>query len=236
MRVALIGYGKMGHEIERHLAGRGHEVVLRATSDSPALLEELHACDMAIEFTEPSAAVGNLLLCFEAGCPVVAGTTGWYNRLPEVKSEAARLGGTVLYASNFSIGVNAVFHINRLLARVMERFSEYTPSIEEIHHLAKKDKPSGTAITLAEGLLDEWPRLTEWSLGPGERRDTLYIDSVREGEVPGTHHVRYTSSIDRITLTHEAYSRAGFALGSVLAAEWLKGKKGVYTIHDFLNF
>lgn len=236
MRVALIGYGKMGQEIERHLLIRGHDVLVRATSSAPAMVQDLKTCDMAIEFTDPSAAANNVLLCFEAGCPVVTGTTGWYNRLEEVKSAAVETKGTLLYASNFSIGVNVMFHINRLLARTLERFPEYQPSIEEIHHAAKKDQPSGTAITLAEAVLDEQSKTSEWELGKGERSDVLYIESVREGDVPGIHHVRYTSPIDRITLTHEAFSREGFALGSVLAAEWLQGKNGVFTIHDFLNF
>lgn len=236
MRVAIIGYGKMGKEIEQVLLERGHEITLRATTKVPFTAADLANTEVAIEFTTPHTAVDNILTCFDADCPVVVGSTGWYNRLPEVRTEASNRQQSLLYASNFSIGVNVLFHINKALARIMSNLDQYTPSIHEIHHLAKLDKPSGTAITLAEGVIDETPRLTGWQLDEASDATQLAIISERIGEVPGTHHVSYTSSVDQITLTHEAFSRRGFALGSVLAAEWLHGKKGVYSIHDFLKF
>lgn len=236
MRIAIIGYGKMGKEIEQVLLERGHEVTLRATSQAPFRQADLQGTDVAIEFTTPHSAVDNILACFAANCPVVVGSTGWYNRLPEVRTEALNGEQSLLFASNFSIGVNVLFHVNRLLARVMNNLDQYTPTIHEIHHLAKLDKPSGTAITLAEGVIDETPRMHGWQLDEAADASQLAIISERIGEVPGTHHVSYTSGVDQITLTHEAFSRRGFALGSVLAAEWLHGKKGVYSIHDFLKF
>jgi len=236
MQIALLGYGKMGREIEAVLLDRGHEVTLRADSNSRATAADLKGSEVAIEFTRPDAAVDNILTCFEAGVPVVTGTTGWFTRLPEVRVEAANSKGSLFYASNFSIGVQVAFHVNRLLAGIMEKFEEYEPGIMEIHHTAKLDSPSGTAITLAEGILDQIRRKDKWVNHLSEEPNELSIISQREGEVPGTHMVTWNSRNDNVSIIHEARNRKGFALGAVKAAEWLAGKTGVYTMHDFLKF
>jgi 4-hydroxy-tetrahydrodipicolinate reductase len=175
-------------------------------------------------------------MCFEADVPVVVGTTGWYGRLPEVRSEAARRNSGLLYATNFSIGVQIMFHLNRELAKIMDKMDEYEPGIMDIHHAAKLDSPSGTAITLAEDILHQIKRKTSWVNELAENPSELSIISQREGEVPGTHMVTWNSRNDNVSLIHEARSRRGFALGAVKAAEWLHGKRGVYTMHDFLKF
>jgi 4-hydroxy-tetrahydrodipicolinate reductase len=236
MKIALLGYGKMGQEIEKFAQLRGHEVLVRATSTYRAKAEELSHCDMAIEFSRPDSAVDNILTCFEAKCPVVVGTTGWYGRLNEVKTACSHAEGTLLYASNFSIGVNVLFHINKELARIMNHLEAYDASMLEIHHTAKLDQPSGTAITLAEGILSELERKTEWVNEKSSNEKALTILSERIGEVPGTHEVIYESAVDRIRLVHEAKNRQGFVQGAVMAAEWLSGKKGIFTMHDFLKF
>jgi 4-hydroxy-tetrahydrodipicolinate reductase len=236
MKIAILGYGKMGQEIEKVALSRGHEVVVRATSDYRCTPESLAQCDVAIEFSRPDSAVDNILACFEANCPVVVGTTGWYNRMPEVQSACSAANGTLLSATNFSIGVNVLFHINKELARVMNRFEQYSPSLLEIHHAAKLDQPSGTAITLAEGLLQELDRKTDWANQPSTQEHTLTIISERTGEVPGTHEIIYESAVDTLRIVHEAKNRQGFAHGAVLASEWIAGKKGIYTMHDFLKF
>jgi 4-hydroxy-tetrahydrodipicolinate reductase len=236
MQIALIGYGKMGREIESVLTERGHDVTLRVTEEHPAVAEDLRGSDVAIEFSRPDAAVDNILKCFEADVPVVVGTTGWYGRLPEVRLEAARGNRAMLYATNFSIGVQLMFHLNRELAKIMEQLDEYEPGIMEIHHAAKLDAPSGTAITLAEGILDHIKRKTSWVNHLAENPGELSIISERQGEVPGTHMVTWNSRNDNISLIHEARNRRGFALGAVKAAEWLHGRRGVYTMHDFLKF
>lgn len=236
MQIALLGYGKMGHELETVLSARGHTVTVKASSQHPAMVESLKGSDVAIEFSRPDAAVDHILMCFDAGIPVVVGTTGWFGRLPEVRLEAAQRGGTLLYASNFSIGVQVMFHMNRMLASIMDTIDEYEPGIMEIHHTAKVDSPSGTAITLAEGILDQIKRKEHWVNHLAEHPNELSIISQREGEVPGTHMVTWNSRTDNISLIHEARNRSGFALGAVKAAEWLQGKRGVYTMHDFLKF
>lgn len=236
MKVAIIGYGKMGREIEEILIQRGHEITLRSTAEAPFIPSDLAGTDVAIEFTTPETAVDNIYKCFEANCPVVVGTTGWYNRLNELKSAVAERNQSLLYASNFSIGVNLVFHINKILAQAMDQLDEYDPAILEIHHTAKLDKPSGTAITLAEGILDNLKRKTKWVNDSTVDSSELSIISQREGEVPGTHVVTYTSPVDHISLVHQAINRKGFALGAVKAAEWLKDKKGSFSMNDFLKF
>lgn len=235
MKIALIGYGKMGHEVEKIAIARGHEIVFIADS---ALTDESNLLDaeIAIEFSQPEAAANNLLQCFRMGVPVICGTTGWYNRLEEVKSACRENNGALLYATNFSIGVNIVFHLNKVLARIMQSFDEYEPSLKEVHHIHKKDKPSGTAITLAEGVLSELKRKTDWTIDLDGGPEQLFIEVERTDEVPGTHVVQYDSAIDTIALSHVAKSREGFALGAVKSAEWLLHKKGVFTIHDFLKF
>lgn len=234
MKVAIIGYGKMGHTIERILLSRGHEVVLKVNSSTPVTAEQLESADLAIEFSIPQAAVENIRLCFKANIPVVTGTTGWFDNLPEVRYEAESNGHSLFYATNFSVGVNLFQEIIRAAARKMAQFESYTPSMVEIHHTEKKDAPSGTALTMADIMLDEYDSLTGWTEDSHETQK-LHIKALREGDVKGTHSVMFTSDIDRITLTHEAFSRDGFALGAVMAAEWLKNRKGVFTMRDMLK-
>jgi len=236
LRVALIGYGKMGLEIEEALVKRGHLVSLKSTSLTPFKPADLSDSDVAIEFSLPDAAVDNIFKCFEAKVPVVCGTTGWYSRLTEVKEQATAKGGSLLYASNFSIGMNVLFHINKQLSAIMNNMDEYDVSILEIHHVKKLDKPSGTAITLAEGILDNMERYDSWKNQSDVEDSELPILSERIGDVPGTHEIVFKSEVDSITLRHEAFNRKGFALGSVKGAEWLVQRKGVFTIHDFLKF
>jgi 4-hydroxy-tetrahydrodipicolinate reductase len=235
MNIGLIGYGKMGHEIEQILLQRGHTITLRSTRSSPFKEADLAGTDVAIEFTEPHSAVDNILKCFEARVPVIVGTTGWYTRMPEVREACAKMNGGLFTASNFSIGVNILFKVNKELARIMNDFDEYTPSMEEIHHTAKRDAPSGTAITLAEGILENYPSRQGWINESTEDVHQLAIVSRREGEVPGTHIVRYSSGVDEIQLVHQAYNRKGFALGAVKAAEYMHGKTGVFGMSDLLG-
>jgi len=234
MNIALIGYGKMGKEIEQILLQRGHSVTLRSTRSTPFKAADLAGTDVAIEFTEPHSAVDNILKCFEAGVPVVVGTTGWYMRMPEVREACSSMSGGLFTASNFSIGVNLLFKFNKELACIMRDFEEFTPSMEEIHHTAKKDAPSGTAITLAEGILENYPSRDGWINESTDDAHKLGITSRREGEVPGTHIIRYTSAVDEIQLVHQAYNRRGFALGAVKAAEFMQGKKGVFGMEELI--
>jgi 4-hydroxy-tetrahydrodipicolinate reductase len=235
MNIALIGYGKMGKEIEQILLQRGHSVTLRSSRSTPFKAQDLAGTDVAIEFTEPHSAVDNILKCFEAGVPVIVGTTGWYTRMHEVREACASMNGGLFTASNFSIGVNILFKVNKELARIMSDFEEYTPSMEEIHHTAKRDAPSGTAITLAEGILENYPSRQGWINESTEDVHQLGIVSRREGEVPGTHIVRYSSAVDEIQLVHQAYNRKGFAMGAVKAAEYMRGRKGVFGMSDLLG-
>lgn len=238
MKIALIGYGKMGKAIEEVAAERGHDIVLRVSSSNLVDLTngELQKADVAIEFSRPENAVENIEHCFNAGVPVVVGTTGWYARLKDVKDKCEEKNHSFLYASNFSIGVNLFFAINSYAARIIGKHIDYKPSIEEIHHVHKLDAPSGTAITLAEGILAETPWKNKWALEEDIKDDSqLSIKSIRTDEVPGTHSVQYKSEIDTIELRHVANNRKGFALGAVIAAEWLPGKKGSFTMCDVLN-
>ncbi len=235
MNIALIGYGKMGKEIEQILLHRGHNITLRSNRSIPFTSADLSGTDVAIEFTEPHSAVDNIQKCFEANVPVVVGTTGWYVRMREVRSACEQLNGGLFTASNFSIGVNVVFQVNRMLARIMNDLDEYNPSIEEIHHTAKRDSPSGTGITLAEGIIENYPGLDGWLNEATDDTHKLSITSRREGEVPGTHIIRYTSDVDEIQLVHQAFNRKGFALGAVKAAEFMKGKSGVFGMSDLLK-
>jgi 4-hydroxy-tetrahydrodipicolinate reductase len=235
MKIALLGYGKMGKAIEALLAEYGHTCGGKFNSENPATVEALAEADVAIEFSTPEQCSKNIALCFEANVPVVVGTTAWYDRYDEVVSKMNSTNA-LLAATNFSIGVQITFHLNKELARVMSKFPEYTASIEEIHHTAKLDKPSGTAITLAEGILDNAPNFSSWTLeAERQNENELSIIALRSPDVPGTHTVRYTSEIDTIELKHEAHSRKGFAAGAIRAAEFLHGKSGVYTMKDVLN-
>lgn len=224
MKIALIGYGKMGHAIEALSTERGHSVTLRLDKGD-AWPEKIDA-DVAIEFSTPATAVDNMLRCIESGLPVVCGTTGWYDRYNEVAEACRKAGGRLLTATNFSIGMNIMFALNERLAQLMRGRSEYSVDIAETHHIHKLDAPSGTAITLQEQIVESCER----------SKENVPIASYREGEVPGTHTVRYNSEIDTITLTHEAHSRKGLALGALTAAEWLvTAGEGIYTMKDVLK-
>lgn len=238
MKIALIGYGKMGKEIERIALERGHEITLKIdiTNQAELTVENLKKADVAIEFTVPASAIGNYKLCFEAGIPVVSGTTGWLDRKDEVYAACTAHDGTFFYASNFSVGVNIFFAVNKHLARLMGTRSEYAVEMKEIHHTQKLDAPSGTAITLAEGIIENLPEKKCWVNQATGNLDELAIISEREGQVPGYHAIRYESEADTIEIIHNAKSRAGFVLGAVLAAEFSLGKKGVLDMTDMLNF
>ncbi|RZM30480.1 MAG: 4-hydroxy-tetrahydrodipicolinate reductase [Pedobacter sp.] len=245
MKLALLGYGKMGQIIERFALERGHEVVLKINVDNKEDLTtaNLSKADVAIDFSSPDAALANIYACFEANVPVVVGTTGWYGQLQEVKNDCLSGNNTLLYGSNFSIGVNLFFHINEVMAKIMNNYPQYDVQVEEIHHTQKLDSPSGTAMTIAEGIIDHMDSKSEWvnevegaELDKVPTNSQVLINSLRIGEVPGTHTVVYSSEVDDIELKHTAHSRAGFALGAVVAAEWLENKQGFYSIADIFNF
>lgn len=237
MKIALIGYGKMGKAIEAIAVAKGHEIVHRIDLSSQHLLEkeELSKADVAIEFTGPETAYNNILKCFAANVPVVCGSTGWLEQLPVVKSLCLEQHQGFLYASNFSVGVNIFFEINKRLAELMANQPQYEVKMEEIHHTQKRDAPSGTAITLAEQLMEKVRRKQEWVNSEVAQPEQLSIVSKRIDPAPGTHSVTYTSAIDDITITHTAHSREGFASGAVIAAEWLKGKTGIFSMKDVLS-
>jgi len=245
MKIALLGYGKMGLIIERYALERGHEVVLKITKENQEDLtvQNLSKADVAIDFSAPDAALSNIYKCFDANLPVVVGTTGWYGELQQVKNECLSSNNTLLYGSNFSIGVNVFFHVNEILAKLMNNFPAYDVQVEEIHHTQKLDAPSGTAMTIAEGIIENMERKQEWvntldgnPLDDTLKADQLLIASERVDQVPGTHTVIYSSEVDEIEFKHTAHSRAGFALGAVVAAEWLQHKQGFYNIADIFNF
>ena len=238
MRIALIGYGKMGKAIERIAISRGHEIVLKidlvnADEMTPA---HLFRAEVAIEFTGPSSAASNLLCCAEAGIPVVCGSTGWLEKYPEIKKAFEKKETAFLYASNFSIGVNIFFELNKKLASLMFAHPEYKVEIKEIHHTQKKDAPSGTAITLAEEILAGRKALKSWVNRPAEMEEELSILSERIDPAPGTHDVKYSSAIDDLEIIHTAHNREGFAGGAVLAAEFIHNKKGIFSMKDVLGF
>lgn len=237
MKTAIIGYGKMGREIEKILRERGHEIALVIDCDNAHELdaEHLQGIDVALEFTTPATAYGNIRRCIECRVPVVSGTTGWTDRLEELKRLCREQGGALFYASNFCLGVNLLFRLNRRLAEMMNRFGQYEVSIEEVHHTQKKDAPSGTAITLAEGIIEGIDRKRGWVNEPAAGDDRIGIVSVREGAVPGIHTVTYESEDDLLQLRHEIKNRRTLARGAVLAAEFLCGKQGVYTMDDLLG-
>ncbi len=245
MNIALIGYGKMGQIIERFAVERGHEVVLKISVDNldDLTTANLKKADVAIDFSAPDAAIGNIYACFDANVPLVVGTTGWYGQLQQIKNECLSGNNSLLYGSNFSIGVNLFFHINEVLAKLMNNYPAYEVQVEEIHHTQKLDSPSGTAMTLAEGIIDQVERKSEWvnelegqNVAGVLKKEQLLILSDRIENVPGTHTVIYSSEVDEIAIKHTAHSRAGFALGAVIAAEWLQHKQGFYNISDIFNF
>ncbi|MBD1364979.1 4-hydroxy-tetrahydrodipicolinate reductase [Mucilaginibacter sp. ZT4R22] len=247
MKIALLGYGKMGKIIEGIALSRQHEIVLKIDKDNQhdLTVENLQKADVAIEFSTPGTVLDNISTCFSAGVPVVVGTTGWHNMMASVKANCEESGSTLLYATNFSVGVNIFFHVNKILAKLMNNYPYYEVQVEEIHHTQKLDSPSGTAITIAEGILDNLESKKEWvnllTNAPTAEDNTvtadqLLIESHRIENVPGTHTVIYDSEVDSIEFKHTAHNRNGFALGAVLAAEWVQDKKGFYSVEDMFNF
>ena len=238
MKIALLGYGKMGKLIEQIAIARGHEVVCKLGSTANSSdWQNLAKADVAIEFSKPDIAISNINKCFDVNVPVVVGTTGWYEHYDAIAKRANTQNQSIITATNFSIGVNLFFHVNKIIARVMDNLPEYDVKIEEIHHTQKLDAPSGTAITLAEGVMSELCRKNAWQLGTeATSKSDLMINAIRRDDVPGTHTVTYTSAIDDIEIKHTAHSRTGFATGAVLAAEWLQHKRGVFTMNDFIGF
>ena len=236
MKIALIGYGKMGKAIEQIALDRGHEIVFKVTSQNADYTpQQLNEADVAIEFSIPDSALNNIYKCFEAQKPIVVGTTGWYDSYEKVAHDCARQDGTLFHATNFSIGVNLFFEVNRKLAQLMDKHKDYEVSMTEIHHTQKLDEPSGTAISLASQIIENVERKHSWKLGNDPMSVEIPIESLREGQVPGTHSISYENSIDKITIEHEAKNRQGFALGAVLAAEYAAGKKGILTMKDMLS-
>lgn len=232
MKIALLGYGRMGQVIERIAAERGHEIVLKKSRS--ASFDGLENADVAIDFSVPEAAVSNISTCFEKGIPIVSGTTGWLEDYSNVVKLCEQSNGAFIYSSNFSLGVNIFFEMNAYLSKIMAQFPQYSTTIEEIHHTKKLDAPSGTAITLADAIINN-SDYSSWGLNEVKSSDELLIKAQRIAEVPGTHIVTYKSSIDTIEIKHEAHNREGFAHGAVVAAEWLFGKSGVYSMKDVLN-
>lgn len=231
MKFALLGYGRMGKAIEKIALERGHQIVCRIDKEQQE--GKLEQADAAINFSIPDAAVENINLALNLSIPVVCGTTGWLDDYDQVVQNTHKNNTAFLYASNFSVGVNLFFKLNKILAQIMQQHQEYDTSLEEIHHIHKLDAPSGTAITLAEGIIEN-SDYSQWKLDENGA-ETLSIRSIREGEVPGTHRISYQSPIDSITIEHLAHNRKGFALGAVVAAEWIVGKKGIYKMEDVLN-
>jgi len=233
MKILLIGYGKMGHAIETIALSRGHEIAGRIdVGDRPPFPK----ADVAVEFSQPEAAVKNILQCIEQKIPVVCGTTGWLDKKEEVEQECARNKGTLFYSSNYSLGVNLFFRLNEYLAGLMDRYPEYNVTIDETHHTQKKDAPSGTAITLAQGVMRNLKRKKKWATGKDLPDEAISIHSFRIDPAPGIHVVKYQSAVDDIEIRHTAHTREGFALGAVLVAEWIRDKKGILGMNDFLQF
>ncbi|WP_124639954.1 4-hydroxy-tetrahydrodipicolinate reductase [Amniculibacterium aquaticum] len=232
MKIALVGYGKMGKIIDGIATKRGHEIVARL-NEAPTV-DNLNSPDVVIEFSQPEVAFDNIKFCLENKIPVVCGTTGWLAQKPMIEAIAKESNTAFLYGSNFSLGVNLFFALNEKLAALMKGFDEYQVQLEEIHHIHKKDAPSGTAISVAEGIIKENPKFTSWKLDETNGAE-LGIFAVREDEVPGTHTVTYHSEVDEININHIAYNRNGFALGAVIAAEWIFGKQGVFGMNDVLG-
>lgn len=238
MKIALLGYGKMGHMIESMVAEFPDDtIILRIHSDNSDSIqtEVLNACDVAIDFSSPQAAPDLIKMALNAGLPVVSGTTGWLDQKDEIEQLAKQNDGAFLYASNFSIGVNILFALNRKLAQMMDGQNEYEITVEETHHVHKKDAPSGTAITLAADILKNVKRKESWKLGNTTSPLELLILAHREDEMPGTHQIRYKGPVDEIVLSHEAFSRKGFAAGAIQAARWIIGKHGIFTMQDVLQ-
>jgi len=232
MNIALLGYGKMGQIIERIAIERGHTIVY--VKQSTQITGDLAKADVAIDFSVPSGAIENIKLALNQGVPVVCGTTGWLEQYNDVVEYCKAKNGAFLYGSNFSLGVNVFFELNKYLAKMMNSLKEYKVSMQEIHHTQKLDAPSGTAITLAEGIIENTD-CDSWTLEANNNSNSIVIDAVREDKVPGTHSIYYDSAIDQIEIKHTAHSREGFALGAVVAAEWIKAKQGIFSMKDVLS-
>lgn len=237
MNIALIGYGQMGKEVERIAISRGHRIafIIDENNQDELVPGLLSTPDVVIEFTRPEAAFLNIKACLDAGVPIVAGTTGWHSRLDEAKALCQEKDGGLFFGTNFSIGVNLFFELNARLAQLMSAHPEYSIRMEEVHHTRKKDSPSGTALTLATKIVEENENVTGWTSDLIAPKDQVGITSIREGNVTGNHSVIYVSDDDKITISHEAFNRRNFALGAVLAAEFMGNRKGVYTMKDLIN-
>jgi len=239
MNIALIGYGKMGKAIEEIAISRGHSVVVKFNSQNPLESSQLRTTDVAIEFSQPDLALKHIKLCADGQIPIVVGTTAWEEHLAEIINHIDKREASLIYSSNFSIGVNLFFEMNKYLARLMNDKTDYVASITEIHHAQKIDAPSGTAVTLAKDLISNHPTYSSWKLtgqSQNMEKSDLPISAIREENVPGTHIISYTSEIDTLTIEHQAHNRKGFALGAVIAAEFIHKKQGVYTMSDILKF
>jgi len=237
LNIGLIGYGKMGKTIEKLAVQRNHEVILRISSSNALELSgpNINALDVAIEFSRPESAIDNLTILAENKVPTICGTTGWLDSYDLIKEKFEINDTPFLYASNFSIGVNILFMINKKLSKLMNRFPDYEVDVKESHHIEKKDAPSGTAITIAEQIIDNLDRKSDWKNNQDINPEVLSIHSIREADVKGYHEINYASQIDKISLSHEAYSREGFAMGALTSAEWIVGKKGIFGFHDVMK-
>jgi 4-hydroxy-tetrahydrodipicolinate reductase len=238
MKIALIGYGKMGKAIEKLAMAKGHQITAIVDSQNSIENTNFDDVDVAIEFTRPELAVKHINFCLEIGLPIVVGTTAWQNELKIITENVSKYNGALVHASNFSIGVNLFFEMNKKLAKIMEAHPAYKLEMTEIHHTQKLDKPSGTAVTLAEGIIEQNTNYKNWRLAESnelENGNEFFIHALREENVPGTHLVNYSSPIDSIQIQHIAHTRDGFALGAILAAEWIKNKKGIFTMKDVLQ-
>ena len=235
MKIALLGYGKMGKEIEAIALQRHHAIVLKVdeTNSTSITKADLQQADVAIEFSTPHTVISNIKKCLNAQLPIVIGTTGWYDLFKDIENECQQKNGTIFHSTNFSLGVNIFMKVNSYLAELMNKYTNYDVSLEEIHHIHKLDKPSGTAITLANQVLDKIERKKNWSITNTDSQ-TLFIKDVREGEVPGTHIIKYTSAVDDIEIMHKAHNRQGFALGAIIAAEYICDKKGIFTMENLI--
>ncbi len=238
MQITIIGYGRMGKEVESMAVSRGHEVILRIDMENTADFDSdlFDQSDVAIEFTTPDTAFDNISKCIKRGIPVVSGTTGWTDRLPLIRKQVESEGGSFIHSSNFSIGVNILFNLNIRLAGIMDGITSYDVKLEEIHHIMKKDAPSGTAINLAEDIISKCKRYRSWDSAESTGRNSIGIKSLREGKVTGTHIIEWNSDVDTITIEHKAHSRQGFALGAVFAAEFIRTRRGIFTMNDLLGF
>jgi 4-hydroxy-tetrahydrodipicolinate reductase len=237
MKIALLGYGKMGREIEKIALERNHEIILKIDVDNQhdATIENIRKADVAIDFSTPASAFANIIKCFDAGIPVVCGTTGWMDKIVEITELCRKQNQTFFYASNFSLGVNLFFALNRYLAAMMNNHQEYDVTIKEIHHIHKLDAPSGTAISLANDIVAHVKRKNKWELDQAIDDSVIKITAERQEEVPGTHIIEWDSPVDRIEIMHEAKNRKGLAHGAVLAAEFIRGKKGIFSMNDMLK-